>query len=254
MLTAITRAVSRSLAECELTWLERVPIDVALAMRQHDAYAQALERQGLRVLRMPAEDGLPDAVFVEDPLLVLDEVAVALRMGAVSRRAEVDSLLPVIGEYRDVIRMQPPGTIDGGDIVRIGRQLFVGQSSRSDAPGTAQLAAIVAGFGYTVVPVAVRGCLHLKSGCTSLGDRVLLNAGWIDASPFQSFHPLHVPASEPAAADVLTLPHTLLLPASFPATAELLRATGHSVTTVDVSELQKAEAGVTCMSVLFDAS
>jgi len=249
---ALTRAVSRSLGECEVTFFERQPIDIATAEAQHSTYCHVLRRHGLHVLRLPAEHALPDAVFVEDPVLVLDEVALALRAGAASRRGEVDSMLPVLERVRTVERMRAPATADGGDIVQIDHTLFIGRSTRTNDAGIRQIEEIVRPHGYRVVPVAMQGCLHLKSGCTWTGDRVLLNPDRVDATPFQEWRPIHVPETEPDAADVLRLATRVLIPASFPLTAALLRHEGYAVEPIDVSELQKAEAGVTCLSVIFD--
>lgn len=253
MLLAITREVSDSLAECEVTFIDRSTIDIGRARRQHARYVQALGDAGLTVVTLPALHEQPDAVFVEDPLLVLDEVAIALSPGAPSRRPEIESLVPVVEQFRTVDRIALPATIDGGDILRVGRTLYVGRSRRTNDDGIDALDRITGGFGYDVVPVAMEGCLHLKSGCTYIGDRVLINSDWVDASPFASLDPLEVAASEPWAADVLHLPDIIVMPAGFPATQSLLEASGHSVITVDVSEFQKAEAGVTCLSVVFDA-
>jgi len=251
MLVALTREVSRSIGDCEVTFIERMPIDVALARRQHEAYCVALGRHGLAVIRLPARDDQPDAVFIEDPLLVLDEVAIVLSPGAASRRAELDSLVPVIEQFRPVERITLPATIDGGDVLRIGRRLFVGESTRTNTHGVRALDELASPHGYGVIPIRVRGCLHLKSGCTCVGDRVLINADWVDSEPFRDFAP--IPVAEPWAADVLQLPDSILIPSSFPETAARLAGLGYAVDAIDVSELQKAEAGVTCMSVIFEA-
>jgi dimethylargininase len=252
MQIALTRAVSRSIGDCEVTFVERSPIDIGRAEAQHDAYCRTLERHGLLVLRLPAEHELPDAVFVEDPVLVLDEIAIGLRAGAASRRAEVESMLPALQHFRTIERMQAPGTADGGDIVRIDRTLFIGRSARTCEAGIRQLADIVQPHGYRVIPVSMQGCLHLKSGCTFTGDRVLLNPDYVDPTPFAAWRPIPVPVTEPEAADVLRLATHVLMPDTFPLTAALLRREGHAVETIDVSELQKAEAGVTCLSVIFE--
>jgi dimethylargininase len=251
---ALTRAVSRMLSECEVTYVERSPIDVARAAAQHDAYCRVLAAHGLTVLRLPAQDEMPDAVFVEDPVIVLDEVAIALMSGAASRRAEAESILPILRLFRPIETLRLPGTVDGGDVVRIDRTLFIGRSSRSNSEGIRQLGELVTAHGYRVVPVPMQGCLHLKSGCTWVGDgRVLINPAYVDASSFQLYSPICVPAAEPAAADVLRLGDAVLMPDTFPLTAALLKREGYAVETVDVSEFQKAEAGVTCLSVIFEA-
>lgn len=251
MLLAITREVSDSLGECEVTFIDRSAIDLGRAREQHASYVQALGDAGLTVVTLPALHDQPDAVFVEDPLLVLDEVAIALSPGAPSRRSEIESLVPVVERFRKVDRIALPATIDGGDILRVGKTLYVGRSRRTNDEGIDALARITGGFGYDVIPVRMAGCLHLKSGCTYIGDRVLINSDWVDARPFESLDPLEVAASEPWAADVLHLPDMIVMPAGFPATRSLLEGCGHNVVTVDVSEFQKAEAGVTCLSVVF---
>ena len=220
------------------------------AREQHAAYVAVLEDCGLEVVTLPAIDELPDAVFVEDPVHVLDEVAVALSPGAPSRVPEVAPLANAISVYRPVVWIEPPATIDGGDILRIGRTLFVGRSGRTNEAGIQAFARIAGERGYDVRAVAMRDCLHLKSGCTSIGERVLINPAWVDLDAFREYDPLPVPSSEHAAADVLQLPGVVVMPDTFPKTTVRLRDLGFEVRTVDVSEFRKAEAGVTCLSVL----
>lgn len=248
---AITREVSPSLDRCELSFLDRVPIDVDRAVAQHRHYCRALAALGLEVTTLPAAPDLPDSVFVEDPIVALDEIAVVARLGAESRRPEADDLARALAPFRPLARMTAPATLEGGDVVRIGHTLYVGASQRTNAEGIRQLAEILRPFGYDVRAVEVRGCLHLKSGACYIGrGAVLTNRDWIDASAFVGCRLLDV--SEPWAADVLALGDTILMPTGFPRTQSLLESEGFQVRTVDVSELQKAEAGVTCMSVLLD--
>jgi dimethylargininase len=255
MLTALTRAVSPSIESCELTWLERQQIDVARAIAQHRIYEDSLRALGARVISLPEEPDLPDSVFVEDPLIVVDEIAVIAPMGCESRRAEAESLAKAIAPFRPVARLSGPAKLEGGDVMRVDRTLYVGLSSRTDAAGIAQLGAILKPFGYCVVPVAVHGCLHLKSACTSLGEGALLaNRAWLDTGPLQSFRILDVAADEPHAANVLRIGDTVLMPAAFPQTEQMLRNEGFTVRTVDISELMKAEAAVTCSSVIFEVN
>jgi dimethylargininase len=197
---------------------------------------------------------MPDSMFVEDPLLVLDEVAIVTRMGSPSRRAESESLAAAISRYRPLRRLQEPATLEGGDVMRVGRDLFVGLSSRTNEAGFAQLRAEAEPLGYLVHPVEVRGCLHLKSACCSLGDgKILANKAWLDAGALHNFHIVEVADDEPGAANVLRIGDTVLMPASFPHTEGLLRREGLSILTVDISELIKAEAAITCSSVIFEA-
>ena len=146
-----------------------------------------------------------------------------------------------------------PATLEGGDVVTIGKTLYVGLSRRTNPEGIAQLSELLKPFGYRVVPVEVTGCLHLKSGaCWAGADTILANPKWIDVNQFLNFRMIEVPDDEPSAADVLPNGDTLLVPANFTHTRQILEAEGIKVRAIDVSELQKAEAGVTCMSLLFE--
>jgi dimethylargininase len=254
-LIAITRAVSPSMNNCQLAFAERQPIDIGKAIRQHVQYEACLASLGIAVVSLPAVPDQPDAVFVEDPAIVLDEVAIMTRMGAESRRGESASLAEAIARFRPLRWIAAPGTLEGGDVVRIGSTLFVGRSARSNDAGIAQLAHELAPLGYAVRPVEMRGCLHLKSACTYLGrDAVLANRDWANLGPFAHARVIDVAPGEPAAADVLAIGDTVIVPASFPETARALDRAGWHVLAIDVSELQKAEAGVTCMSLIFNGS
>ncbi len=253
MWTAITREVSPALAQCELSFVDRAPIDVARAQAQHAAYCRALEALGCEVIRLPAEAAFPDSVFVEDVALAFDEIAIATRPGAESRRDEGAAVLGVLGSFRRVLRIEAPGTLDGGDVLRIGKRVFVGMSARSNDAGRAQLRELLAPFGYTVEGVVTRDCLHLKSAVTQVAeDVVLINPKWLaDAVPFAAYRQIEVDPTEEHAANAVRIGDALLYPDCFPRTLARLRAAGINVTTVDVSELQKAEGAVTCCSVLF---
>jgi dimethylargininase len=253
MLTALTRAVSRSLSACELTWLPRRKIDIDLAIEQHKQYEQSLAAMGVHVIALPEQSELPDAVFVEDPLIVFDEVAFLTRMGALGRRAESESLAEAISAFRPVRGILDPATLEGGDVMRIGRDVFVGLSTRTNAAGVRQLTRELEPFGYQVTPVEVRGCLHLKSACCSMGDgKILANQDWLDTTPLRDYEIVGVASDEPGAANILRIRDTILMPASFPHTQLLVRREGFDVRTVDISELMKAEAAITCSSVIFE--
>ncbi len=255
MLTAITRAVSPGIVQCELTFVARQPIDLAKAEEQHRAYQALLEKFGARVLTLPAEPALPDSMFVEDPAIVLDELAIMLPLGTETRRPEAASIAQALAKFRKLAHVELPGQVEGGDILRIGRRFFAGLSSRTNAEGIRQLAAILAPHGYEVVSVAVTGCLHLKSAVTYIGRNTLLaNRAWFDTKPFAGFEWIDVAPEEPHAANALAIGGTVIFPASFPRTRARLEARGFPVTALDISELQKAESGLTCSSLLFDAS
>ncbi|HEY0780851.1 MAG TPA: dimethylargininase [Thermoanaerobaculia bacterium] len=254
LLTAITRDVSPDLQDCELSHLPRRPIDVALAREQHRRYQQALARLGCRVTALPVLKGHPDSVFVEDTAVVLDEVAVITRPGAESRRGEVESVATALAAHRELRRITAPGTLDGGDVLRIGRTLYVGLSARSDPSGVTQLRELLEPFGYRVLGVPLTGCLHLKSAATlAAPDVLLINPAWVDGQRFHGAEPIPVDPAEPHAANSLGLPAGVLYPASCPRTAERLLRRGLRLEVVDMSETEKAEGGVTCCSLVFDA-
>ncbi len=254
MLRALTRQVGSNFAACELTFLERQPIDVAKAIEQHRAYEACLTELGVNVTSLPADAAFPDGVFVEDPAIVLDEVAIITRPGAESRRGETASIAQALSNFRELQYIREPATLEGGDVLAVGKTLYVGLSCRTNREGIAQLTDAVDSLGYRVVPVEVTGCLHLKSGaCWAGGEVILANREWIDIEKFGDFKIIDVPDDEPSAADVLPIGDTLLVPSNFIHTCELLHAAGINVVPIDVSELQKAEAGVTCMSLLFEA-
>ncbi|WP_158883866.1 arginine deiminase family protein [Rhodanobacter sp. L36] len=251
MWIAITREVSPAMARCELSFVAREPIDIARAADQHRDYMHALETLGCRVVTLSVQRDLPDSVFVEDVAIVIDELAVMTRPGAESRRPEVASVAAALKKFRPLATIEAPGTIDGGDVMRMGRAFYVGESARSNASGIAQLRALVAPHGYTVQGVPTRGCLHLKSAVTQLSDdTVLLQPDWVDREPFADYRIIDIDPAEPHAANVVRVDDGLLMPASFPRTRERLLGAGFKVISVDVSELQKAEGAVTCCSLL----
>jgi dimethylargininase len=255
MLIAITRSVSPSLAECELTHRAREPIDVRRAVEQHAAYERTLASLGAGIVRVPGDPELPDAVFIEDTALVLDEVAVITRPGAVSRRLETGPVARELATYRPLLHLEAPATMDGGDVLGVGRTLYVGLSSRTNQEALRQLSAGVGPFGYRVVPLELGGCLHLKSAVTRVGEgTVLLNPRWVSAAAFGDLEVLCVAPAEPEGANALTLGDTLVYPLHFPRTAERLLAHGFRVTSVECTELAKAEGGVTCCSLVFHAA
>ncbi len=251
MLTALTRLPSPALANCELTFVAREPIDFALAERQHEAYRGALQASGARVIALPPEPSFPDSVFVEDTAVILDEVAIITRSGVVSRRPEADLIEQELARFHRIVRLASPATLEGGDVLKIGKQLYVGISTRTNAAGMEQLGRIVAPYGYTVIPVPVTGCLHLKTAITALDDHtVLANPNWVDLSPITSYDIISVPPDEPWGANVLRIQDTLMLNAAFPKTRGIVEQRGYRVLAVDLSEFVKAEAGVTCLSLI----
>jgi dimethylargininase len=253
-LLALTRAVSPAIGQCELTHLARDPVDYDRAVRQHAAYERVLTELGCRVERVPADPALADAVFIEDTAVVVDEVAVIARPGAESRRQETEAVARALSPYRPLVRIEPPATLDGGDVLRVDRTLFVGLSSRTNLAGATQLGRALASWGYQVKPVTVRGCLHLKSAVTALtDDTVLLNPDWADPADFPGLALITVDPSEPNAANVVRVGDTLIHAATGAATRRRIAALGLRVRPVDLSELAKAEGAVTCCSLLLRA-
>ncbi len=266
-LIALTRRVSKSLDRCELTYLTREPIDVSRAAAEHAQYEEALRRQGVTVESLPPLHEHPDAVFVEDTAVVVNELAVRTPLGTPSRRAESESVAATLSRFRDVITLDPPIALEGGDVATSGRDVFVGLSTRTNQDGFFALAKLLLPFGYRIAPVAVSGCLHLKTGCTTLGHGTwLVNPRWIDAESLRSPNWLgnrenreppvkqiiEIAEDEPFAANALTFGKRVLLAASAPKTRQRVEAAGFETEIVDISELAKAEAGLTCMSVLFE--
>jgi dimethylargininase len=248
---AFLREVSPSLAACELSFLERVPIDVERARSQHAHYAAELGALGCSIEWLAPLAANADAVFVEDTAIILPEVAVITRPGVDSRRGEVESVAAALAPHRPLRRIAPPGTLEGGDVVHIGRNLYVGVSGRSNAAGIEQLRAALAPLGYRVAAVAMRDCLHLKSACTFIAPETLLvNPAWVDPKLFDARIVIEVDPGEAFAANTLTVQGVTLLSAAFPCTERRLRDAGIATRALDVSELQKAEAALTCMSLM----
>ncbi len=226
--------------------------DFPLALRQHEAYCRALEECGLVLHRLPAEPGLPDSTFVEDTALLLPEKAILTRPGAESRRGEIGKIRDAVGVFfADVATIDPPGTLDAGDVCEAGETLFVGLSRRTNEEGIRQLGAL-AGSGYRVVPIDIRqmnDLLHLKSGLSFLGNNRLLSSHHFDSAMFSGhFEVIRVPADEWYAANAVLINGSLLVPDRFPQTEQLLRNRGYRILPVEMSEFRKMDGGPSCLS------
>jgi dimethylargininase len=253
MRIAITRKVSPAIGNCELTHLPRLQIDLALAEQQHCAYENCLESLGCRIHSLPSEPALPDSVFVEDAAIVFPELAVITRPGAESRRAETASIAAALQPYRPLQFITAPATVDGGDVLRIGKKVFVGQSTRTNNHALEQLCAIVGPLGYDVLGVHVARCLHLKSAVTQVSeDSVLINPNWVDADVFRPLHSIRAAPTEPFAANALLVGQTVIYPSAFPETRRRLKEHDMPLAVIDVSELAKAEGAVTCCSLIVE--
>ena len=246
---ALVRMPAANLADGQLTHLERADVDTELADTQWDGYVAALEANGWTTREVGFADKLADSVFVEDTLVLLGDTAIVARAGTESRRDEAEGAEETARDLGLTIeRIMSPGTLEGGDVLKVGTTVYVGRSSRTNAEGIRQLRAVATPLGYTVITVPVTRALHLKSALTALPDGTIL--GHRDLVDDPSFFPhfLAVPEREGVAVVVLA-DDTLLLSAAAPATAALLEDRGYTVVSVDVSEFEKLEGCVTCLSV-----
>jgi dimethylargininase len=248
---AIIRPVSDSIQDCELTHMDRGAICAKTAQQQHETYAEVLTGLGVEVIALPPLHDYPDAVFVEDTVVVVDECAVLCRPGAASRRGEVESMKLCIETLRETWAIDANGTLEGGDVIQVGKTVYVGQSTRTNAAGIAQLDAHLSPHGYTVVPVPVPGALHLKTACAYIGNgRLIANPNWIDIRHFKGLDIVEVHPDEPFAGNAVHIGETLVFTAQHPLTAARLESLGLSLALVDARELAKAEGSLTCKSVL----
>ena len=243
--------LSVSINECEISYLGRETIDVERARAQHRAYVACLESLGATVEVLPEAPGLPDAVFVEDTAIVLGTIAIATNPGAASRFHEVEAVAFAPAGHLRVVRMTGGGTVDGGDVMHVGKTLYVGRTPRSSDAGILELATLAAPHGVEVRPVRVDGCLHYKSGASFIGrDTVLANPVWVDVAELAGLRVIEVDPGEPWAANTVVVGDTVVVSASFPRTVARLEAEGFTVASLDISEFQKAEGGLSCLSVL----
>lgn len=239
------------MADCLLTFVARSTIDYDRAVWQHAEYCRVLGECGATVCMLDVNVELPDCVFVEDTAVVLDEVAVMCRLGAPTRRKEIAGIEPELARLRPIKKVNFPATLEGGDVLRVGRTLLVGLSSRTNAGGAEMLARFGTRYGYKVRTVPVRGCLHLKTACTALPDkRLLVNPNWLDLTVLRDFGQVCVPAAEPWGANTVCLGNHVIAAAENVQTAELIRGLGFDLHTVELDEFTKAEGGVTCLSIL----
>ena len=250
---AITREISPRFDECEITHIDRTPIDLNTARLQHRQYVHALRGLGCNVVELPAEAELPDAVFVEDTAFILPEMAVITRPGADSRKPETESIIQVLTPYIELVHVRAPATVDGGDVLVLGKTIYIGLSTRSNQEAIDQLNELLGRYGYSVIGVPLHDCLHLKSAVSRVDDNTLLiNKNWVDARYFENFQLIEVDPAEPHAANCLPIQGSIIFPTAFPKTRARLEERGYKVLLVDVSELAKAEGAVTCCSLIIN--
>ena len=249
---ALTHIVSPKINQCELTHRNREPIDYNLAVKQHEAYCQLLGDCGLEVIELSVNREYPDSTFIEDTAVVVDEIAVMANIGVASRRGEVNGIELELAKYRKIAHIQSPATLDGGDVLQVGKRVFVGVSPRTNEAGIESLKRFLEPFGYQITPVRLKDCLHLKSACTALAeDTLLVHASWLGLDPFESFRIVHVSADEPWAANTLKVNDIIVMHSGFLKTIRRVEAQGFTVIATDISELLKAEAGMSCSSIIF---
>jgi len=226
--------------------------DFDLILNQHEAYVGALRSIGLEVIVLEAEPDYPDAYFVEDTAVVTPEVAVITNPGAPSRRGEEKTIEPVLARFRKTIRIKPPGTVDGGDVLMAENHFFVGLSERTNPEGARQLGGILDGHGHTWTTVPVGAGLHLKSSVNYLSERTLvLTEALAKHEAFRGFKKFILEPGEEYAANTLWLNDHLIMPAGFPGARKKLETLGLPIIELDTSEVRKMDGSLTCLSLRF---
>lgn len=252
MMIALTHKISPNFQQCEVTHIGRSPIDYELAVKQHQKYCDVLHSAGLEVKELSVSLNYPDSTFIEDAAVVVDEIAILASMGVKSRRGEAINIEPELVKYRPLKHIKFPATLEGGDVLQMNKQIFVGLSSRTNQGGFESIGEILSPLGYQVIQIAVKDCLHLKSACTMIDyDTLLVNSNWLDMKPISHFRKINIAKDEPCAANCLSLNDTVYLPKGFPRTSEILAQHGYTIETIEISELQKGEGGLTCSSIIF---
>jgi dimethylargininase len=253
MTIAITRKISSSFNECEITHIERIPINLDIAREQHTEYVHALEEVGCEVIELPEESELPDSVFVEDTAFILSELAVITNPGADSRKPETETIIKALSPYRVLIHVSDPAAIDGGDVLVLDKKIYVGLSTRTNSYAVEHLNRLLNQYKYEAIGVELTDCLHLKSAVTKVDEETLLiNKAWVDESHFSDFNLIEVHPSEPYGANCLSVRGHIIYPSTFPRTQEKLEQRGFKIKNVNLDELAKAEGAVTCCSLIIE--
>lgn len=249
---AIVRNVAKTYDNCVKPNKPGKQIDVLLARAQHQSYCQALKDLGLKLINIEADSRFPDCCFVEDPAIVIEDTAIITRLGVKSRTGEERAVAKVLKCYKTIRWIKPPGTIEGGDVLKIGRKIYIGLSERTNQSAIKQVRAIAAGYGYEVIPVRVRGMIHLKTGCTYLGNNyVTMVKGKVDEKPFAGYKKIVIPKAESYSANCLAINGTVLMPEGYPKTKRLIKNAGFKTRELDMSEFRKGGGSLTCLSIIF---
>ena len=248
---AVVRGVPSTFDQAITPSAPAQPIDVRLAREQHLRYCSALKGVGLGLIRIESDDRFPDCVFVEDTAVIVGGKAVIAAMAAETRRGETDAVEQRLSEFLEIDYIEPPATLDGGDVLRIDTRVFVGLSERTNPEAANQLAAILKPDGFDIVPVPVHHVLHLKSACTHVGeDLILLRPGYLDEAAFDAYRTIIVPDSEPHAANCVSINGRVLIPTGAPRTRAMLKEHGFTTIEVEISESRKAAGLLTCSSII----
>ncbi|MFH0760851.1 MAG: arginine deiminase family protein [Bacteroidota bacterium] len=249
---AIVRDVPNSFQKCVTTFHNKRKINVALAKQQHQQYCETLSSLGLKLIRIEADDTLPDCCFTEDTVIVFDVFAVITIPGAPSRIPETIEIEKTLSRLKTIVHITKPGTIEGGDVLRIGKKIFIGNSGRTNEEGIRQVASVIKHKGYQVIPVKIRNALHLKSVCTYLGNGcIILAEGYLDEKIFSEYDKIIVPKGEEYCANCLVVNGSVLIPKGFPKTKKIIENNGFPIIEIEMSEIEKAEGALTCLSVIF---
>lgn len=247
---ALVRSVPDSYDHCVRSSKEE--INVAIAKKQHSEYCKILKQQGLKLIPVSADNTLPDSCFVEDTAAIFNEKAVICNMKTKSRAREVVEVAKILSKIRDTYYIEPPATIDGGDILKAEDTVFVGLTSRTNMHAVKQLKGILSKSGFKIVPVEVHNVLHLKSACTYLGDNhVVVAEGCFDTALLHDYRKVVVPKGEEYAADCLAVNRKVVVAKGYPRTRRLIEGAGFSTVELNVSEFRKGDGALTCLSILF---
>jgi len=248
---AIVRDVSDTFQECVTSFHTKVQIDVALAKRQHRHYCNILSSLGLKLISIEADDILPDCCFTEDTAIVIDDLSIITYPGTPSRVRETIEIEKILSPLKTIVHINEPGTIEGGDVLKIGKKIYIGSSSRTNEEGIRQVALVVEPKGYQVIPVKIKNTLHLKSVCTYMGRGcILLAEGYLDDTIFSEYDKVIVPKEEEYCANCLVVQGNVLIPKGFPKTKQLIENKGFPIIEIEMSEIEKAEGALTCLSVI----
>lgn len=249
---AIVRNVAKTYDKCVRVTDPIEKIDVGLAQEQHQAYCRVLKGLGLKLIRIEADERFPDCCFVEDPAIVIGDTAIISRMGVKSRKGEEIAVRQTMFNYKKIRWITPPGTIEGGDVLKIGRKIYIGLSERTNQSAIKKVKAIVSGYGYEVIPVRVKGMIHLKTGCTYLGNNyITMVKGQLDEKSFAGYKKIIIPKEESYSANCLTINGKILIPKGYPATKKRIEKLGFKTVELEMSEFRKGGGSLTCLSVLY---